>query len=41
LFLTAKLPLSMLFWAFVGPEQRAELKHTFDESTPWVVRESQ
>jgi hypothetical protein len=36
----AILVVWMLFWVFIGPEQRAELKRVFQESTPWVVRES-
>jgi hypothetical protein len=31
----ATLALWILFWTFVGPEQRAELKRTFQQSSPW------
>ncbi len=36
----ATLTLWMVFWALVGPEQRADLKRIFQESAPWVVREN-
>ncbi len=31
----ATLALWMLYWVFVGPEQRAELKRFFQDSAPW------
>ena len=37
----ATLAVWILFWAFVGPEKRVELKRDFQESAPWVVRENQ
>lgn len=36
----ATLSVWMLFWAFVGPEQRADYKRVFQESSPWALREN-
>lgn len=36
----ATLGLWILFWVLVGPEQRAELKRTFEETAPWVLRDA-
>ena len=36
----ATLTLWIVFWALVGPEQRADLKRIFQESAPWVVRDN-